>query len=348
MDMGMRAKPAGKARQTPLVTAEVIIVGAGLAGLSAAIYLGRALRKTIVIDQGKSMARWEPDVQNYLGFPAGISGEKLVLRGAQQARRFRIRLKRDQVISARKGPEGFHLHGRNQRYACKRLLLATGIFHIPPDIPGIKPCLGHSLFFCKDCDGYRIRGKDIGIYGWTSEAVQYALGMVLYSPCVFIFTDGRAPRWEARHSRWLREYKIPVYRQPIRKVHRAEEQIQSLELKDGTQVQVDALFTTRGDVYFNKIAKALGARVDPNGEIIVGMDMRTTVKGLYAAGCVTPANCQMIIAAGQGAVAAQAINRDLFIESLATHSLHRFRGHQLRKKQTRPMVVKPRQAPRRG
>jgi thioredoxin reductase (NADPH) len=66
--------------------------------------------------------------------------------------------------------------------------------------------------------------------------------------------------------------------------------------------------------------------------------MRTTVRGLYAAGCVTPANCQMIIAAGQGATAAQAINRDLFNESLATHSLRRFRGAQLRRGRTRPAV----------
>jgi len=78
---------------------------------------------------------------------------------------------------------------------------------------------------------------------------------------------------------------------------------------------------TRGDIYFSRLAEGLGAKVNRDGDIIVGLDMRTTVKGLYAAGCVTPANCQMIIAAGQGATAAQAINRDLFEEGLAKLSL---------------------------
>jgi thioredoxin reductase (NADPH) len=218
------------------------------------------------------------------------------------------------------------------------LLLATGIFHKPPAIPGIKPCLGHSLFFCKDCDGYRVQGEDLGIYGWNNEAVEYALGMLLYSSCVFILTDGHDPKWDRAHSRWVREHKIPIYHQRIVRVERNETKLRSLILNDSTRVVLDALFTTRGDIYFNKIARKLGARVDAEGQICVDLSMRTSVKGLYAAGCVTPANCQMIIAAGQGATAAQTINRDLFATSLRTHSLRRFRGHQLSKQPTRPEI----------
>ena len=90
-------------------------------------------------------------------------------------------------------------------------------------------------------------------------------------------------------------------------------------------MKIDYLFTTRGDIFHNQLAKKLGAKIDSDGQIKVDQCMRTTRARLYAAGCVTPANCQMIIAAGQGAAAAQAINRDLFEESLATHSLRRFR-----------------------
>src|SRR5947207_15771306 len=91
--------------------AEVIIVGGGLAGLSAAIYLGRAKRDTLVVDTGKSMARWEPDVQNYLGFPKGISGGELLQRARQQARRYKIRFARDQIVSARHQNGIFRLGG---------------------------------------------------------------------------------------------------------------------------------------------------------------------------------------------------------------------------------------------
>src|SRR5206468_12759574 len=101
-------------------------------------------------------------------------------------------------------------------------------------------------------------------------------------------------------------------------------------------------------IYLNKLAKGLGAKVDEEGQIVVDANMRSTVAGLYAAGCVTPANCQMIIAAGQGATAAQAINRDLFEESLAKHSLRSFRATQLRRKKTVPEVSKPKRKRRKN
>ena len=286
------------------------------------------------------MARWEPEVQNYLGFPAGISGEALLEKARQQARRYGLRFSRDRVVSARAQPAGFFLRGTRHAYSCRRLLLATGIFHIPPDIHGIRPCLGHSLLFCKDCDGYRVRGKDIAIYGWTSESVEYALSMLLYSACVFILTDGHVPRWGRKHAAWLREHRIPVYRQSIAGIRRRGQRLEAVQLKNGATIDVEALFTTRGDIYFNKLAKGLGAKVDREGQIKVDLNMRTTVAGLYAAGCVTPANCQMIIAAGEGAIAAQAINRDLFFESLRGKRLRRFRQAQVRIRKTRPRLTR--------
>jgi thioredoxin reductase (NADPH) len=296
--------------------AEVIIVGGGIAGLSAAIYLGRAKRETLVIDAGKSMARWEPDVQNYLGFPGGISGEDLLRRGRKQARCYGVKFVRDNVITAGKRGGQFFLHGEKQSYLCRRVLLATGIFHIPPNIPGVKLCLGHSMFFCKDCDGYRVQNRSIAIYGWSNETVDYALGMLAYSRRVVIVTDGHKPRWSRWRDKLICEREIPVYREIIRDVRHSRGQIQALIFNQGAGVSIEGLFTTRGDIYFSKLAETLGAGVNKAGEIVVRMDMRTTVPGVYAAGCVTPANCQMIIAAGQGAAAAQAINRNLFDENL--------------------------------
>jgi len=301
--------------------ADVIIVGGGIAGLSAAIYLGRAKRETLVIDKGKSMARWEPDVQNYLGFPDGIAGDELLRRARWQARRYRVKFVRDEIVSAHPRGRNFWLRGGKDNYTCGRLLLATGIFHVPPSIPGVKPCLGHSMFFCKDCDGYRVQNRRIAIYGWTNETAEYALAMLAYSRRVMIVTDGRKPRWSRRHEKWIRASRIPVHRKTIRDVRHSCGQIQSLAFNGEPDLQIEGLFTTRGDIYFSHLAKNLGAKLSRAGDIVVGLDMRTTVKGLYAAGCVTPANCQMIIAAGQGAAAAQAINRNLFEESLAKLTL---------------------------
>src|SRR5436853_2112817 len=183
-------------------THEVIVVGGGIAGLSAAIYLGRAQRDVLVIDSGHSMAKWEPVVQNYLGFPKGVGGEELLRNGRTQARRYKARIIRDEIKTVSAGKSMFVLKGKRKTYRTKRLLIATGIFHLPPEIPGVKQCLGHSLFFCKDCDGYRVRGKRIAIVGANNEAVEYALGMLDYSACVIVATNGKQPRWDRRHARW--------------------------------------------------------------------------------------------------------------------------------------------------
>lgn len=317
---------------------EVIIVGGGIAGLSAAIYLGRAQRDTLVIDSGHSMAKWEPVVENYLGFPKGVGGEELLRNGCTQARKHDVRFVRDEIKNVSATKSAFILKGKKKRYRTKRLLLATGIFHLPPEIPGVKECLGHSMFFCKDCDGYRVRGKRIAIIGQNNETVEYALGMLHYSACVIVATNGKKPFWDKQHARWLEEYEIPVARKPIHDVDHRKRKIRALEFAGEKSVKIDYIFTTRGDVFYNQLAKKLGAKIDSDGQIKVDQCMRTTVPRLYAAGCVTPANCQMIIAAGQGAAAAQAINRDLFEESLATHSLRDFRAAQIEEEKTVPEV----------
>jgi thioredoxin reductase (NADPH) len=318
---------------------EVVIVGGGLAGLSAAIYLSRAQREVLVVDSRKSMARWEPDVENYLGFPKGVSGSDLLTRGRQQARQFNTKFARDEILDAKRADGLFVLTSPKKEYAGKRLLLATGIFHLPPEIEGVNECLGSSIFFCKDCDGRRVVGQRIVIYGTSNEAAEYALAMLLYSSEVRIVTNGNKPSWDKAHALWLEEYHIPVMEQGIARVRRNEKQISQLQFSDGSTLPVDALFTTRGDIYYNELARKLGAQTDPEGEIKVDHKLQTTVPGLFAAGCVTPANCQMIIAAGQGAIAAQAINRDLFEESLATHSLRHYVGGPLRIRERKSSVA---------
>jgi len=318
---------------------DAVVVGGCIGGLSAAIYLARAKRKTLVVDNGHSLAQWEPDVQNYLGFPDGIDGRELLSRGREQAEQYGAEFVDDRVVELRHAPANvFHVIGEHGMHAGRRVLLATGVFHLPPDIPGVRECLGHSMFFCKDCDGLRCETKRIGVFGWNNEAVEYALAMLVYSPCVVVFLNNHPPNWSAQHEQWLADYEIPVYSGAVADVHHSEGRVEWIDLAEGLRVQVDALFTTRGDVFHNKLARQIGAETNADGEIVVDHRMETTQRGVYAAGCVTPANCQMIIAAGQGATAAQAINRSLFEESLATHSLHRYRAKQLARDDTTPLV----------
>lgn len=318
---------------------EVIIVGGGIAGLSAAIYLGRAKRDTLVIDSGHSMAIWESDVQNFLGFPEGVSGEALLARGRDQARHYEAILETGDVVSLSRDPQGFRVATLERTHVARRLLLATGITHVPPDVPGLKPCLGKSMFFCKDCDAYRVQGKRIAIAGHNDDAVEYALGMLLYSPTVSVLTNGHPPMWSERHEAWLKEYQIPLFTGRIAHVDHDDGSLRALAFEGGRRVAADILFSVHGDLYHNRLARMLGAETDASGQVQVDLDGRTSVPGLYAAGCLTPANCQMIVAAGQGATAAQAISRDLFEEDLRGACLRRMRATQIREEPTLPDLL---------
>jgi thioredoxin reductase (NADPH) len=298
------------------------IVGGGIAGLSAAIYLGRSRRRTVVIDSGHSMAQWEEMVDNYLGFPDGVGGRALLDRGRQQARLFGAILREDDIYKIRRHErDPFVVEGRQGEYQALRVLLATGLTHLLPEIPGAKACLGKSVFFCKDCDAFRVQERRIAVMGSRDEAVRYALGMLAFSSSVCLSTNGEPPAWSRRSQAWIEEYGIPVRCEPVVEVCHQAGAVHSLRFQSGEPYRIESLFVTRGDVFHTGLAEQLGAREDDDGQLLVDDDMRTTVSGLYAAGCVTPANCQMIIAAGQGATAAQAINRDLFEESLAHHAL---------------------------
>ena len=279
---------------TLIPTREVIIVGGGLAGLSAAIYLGRSRRDVMLIHSGRSMAKWETDVQNYLGFPEGIDGGELLIRGMAQVERYEVEITEDEIKSLVRRDDTFWLDSATRTYCARRVLVATGLTHLPPEIPGVRECLGRSLFFCKDCDAYRVQGKRL---------------------------NGQSPTWDPIHAGRLEEYRIPVFPDPIGMVRHDDGRLRTLIFDHGDSIDVEAVFTTRGDVYHSGLAEQAGAALDSEGQVTVDHCLKTSVPGLYAAGCVTPANCQMIIAAGQGAIAAQAINRDLFEEQLRRHAL---------------------------
>ncbi len=268
------------------------------------------------------MAKWEEMVENYLGFPEGISGSALLDRSRRQALQFGAVLVHDEVRRLRRDIDGtFHLVGGECEYRARRVLLATGLTHVLPEIAGARDCLGRSVFFCKDCDGYRVQGRRVAVVGSREDAARYALALLAFTPCVCIATHGEPPRWSSLWAERLAEYGVEVLRAPISGVDHQGGAARRLAFTDGSERPVEALFATRGDVFHTALAQDLGAAEDEQGQLMVDGEMRTTVQGLYAAGCVTPANCQMIIAAGQGATAAQAINQDLFERNLADHAL---------------------------
>ena len=145
--------------------------------------------------------------------------------------------------------------------------------------------------------------------------------MLLFSPSVTICTNAQTPIWDSRHHGWLMEYQVTIQKERIQTVEHEQGQIIALRFDSGASLNIEAAFVTRGDICHSDLVRSVGAELSGDGQIVVDDCLRTTVPNLYAAGCVTTANCQMIIAAGQGAIAAQAINRDLFEETLTENRL---------------------------
>ncbi|MDB6052779.1 MAG: putative Thioredoxin reductase [Verrucomicrobiales bacterium] len=319
---------------------DAVIVGGGYAGTSAAIYIARATRSVLVLDAGQSIGAWEPKVENFFGFPESISGKELLDRGRLQAEKFGAKFVEDTIVDGMKENEAFLLKGKKGDYRGSRCLLATGALHIPPDIPEVNSCLGVSMFFCKDCDGLKVRGKRVAVIGSNNDAVEYALGLSLYSGCVVVLTNGKTAGWDDEHAKWLQRYEVSCHTEKITEVCHDSGQISCVRFENGLCVEIEALFTTRGDIFHNGLARSLGATLDEYGQIVTGSCGQTDIPGLFAAGCVTPANCQMIVAAGEGAAAGQKINRSLFEESIVNGKLFDHRAVQIAREQTEPCVTK--------
>jgi thioredoxin reductase (NADPH) len=160
------------------------------------------------------------------------------------------------------------------------------------------------------------------IIGWNNEAADYALAILAFTRHAMICTNGRDIQWDAIRAGWLDEYEVPIRQDRSHSLAHNNGQLTALTFEQNNSLKVEAAFTTRGDVHHHDLAAGVGAELDEEGQVIVDDSMRTTVPGL--ARCVTPANCQMIIAAGQGALTVQAINRDLFEDSLKRHALPRY------------------------
>ena len=125
-----------------------------------------------------------------------------------------------------------------------------------------------------------MREKRIAIFGANNEAVEYALGMLHYSACVIVATNGKKIHWDKKHARWLAEYEIPVERKRVGEVEQRKRQILALKFVGGKRVEIDYIFTTRGDIFHTSLAEKLGAKLDGEGQIKVDSCMRTTVPGI--------------------------------------------------------------------
>ena len=215
-------------------TREVIVVGGGIAGLSAAIYLGRAQRDTLVIDSGHSMAKWEPVVQNYLGFPQGVGGEELLKNGRDPGRgamRLALLATKSKAVSSQKSV--FVLKREKENLSDETSAPRDRNFSSSARDPRRESSASATACFSAKT-AMAIGFGENGSRSWerTTKPSNTRSACSHYSACVIVVTNGKRPLWDKQHARWLEEYEIPVARKPVRDVEHRKRKIRALEFTE--------------------------------------------------------------------------------------------------------------------
>lgn len=273
---------------------DVIIIGSGPAGISAAIYLKRAKKNIIIISNGKSALHKAHKIENYYGIES-VSGEELYNVGIKQAKRLDIPIEIDEVTNI-SFEKYFVVTTANREFEAKKVIIATGTNRMAPNIKGIKEFEGKGVSYCAICDAFFYRNKDVAVIGNGNYAIHEAKQLKPVAKSVTILTNGK----EIVQNRDASDF--DVEETPIREF-RGVNRIEEVEFENNNTKKIDGVFVAVGTASSTDLAKKIGALIK-NNNIVVNENMETTVKGLYACGDCTGGLLQVNKAAYEGAVAA--------------------------------------------
>jgi len=291
---------------------DVVVVGGGAAGLSAALVLGRARRTVAVVDAGSPRNAPSPHMQGYLSRD-GMPPAELLEAGRAELAKYGVEIVNDRVTAIQ---AGFFVRLAGGRVlTTRRLLIATGVGDDLPKIPGVRERWGRDLLHCPYCHGWEVRDQPIGVLGDQPGAVQHAQLVRQWSDDVIFFahsyqpTDAERERLEARG--------VAVVEGAISRLLVEQDRLTGIELVDGRSFDRSAVFIRpRNAPHQDGLLAGLGCDLDDGGFVVVDSTGRTSASGVWAAGNAVDPRAPLISAAGAGAAAAIAINADLLDEDI--------------------------------
>lgn len=290
---------------------DVIIVGAGPAGSSAAMVLARMRRSVLIIDSGKPRNERSHGMHNYLSRDGALPLDYLKMAHAELDK-YHVQHIRTIAVRARRLDEhGFSIEDTDGgTHLCKRLLIATGVTDNVPPIPGMKEMWGNGVYHCPFCDGYELCDKNIGLYARRYNGYGMALALRQLSASVTLFTDG-AKYLKAEQAQLLAAGGVTVVSKPVAELTCAEDKLTCVTFKDGSSMPCDAVFVHHGHKVNNDLLLQLGARVTKKGAAVTNRRQECSVPGLYVAGDAAIDMHFVIVAAAEGAKAGVVIHEDL-------------------------------------
>ncbi len=277
---------------------DVIIIGKGPAGISAALYTVRAGLRTLIIGQDKSSLMKADRIENYYGFAEPVSGKYLLEQGEKQAKRLGVKFDDNEVIAIEKG-EYFDVYTTNQNYSCKSVLLSTGQQTVKLKIDRLTEFEGSGVSYCTTCDGFFYRGLKVGLVGYKDYVIHEAMELEPLTKNITIFTNGNELELSDKYIKLAS--KFTLNKNVIKGVD-GKDVIESIIFNDGTKETIDGLFIAFESASSIDFARKLGVITRKNS-VVVDENQMTNLKGLFAAGDCTEGLKQVSTAVGQGAVA---------------------------------------------
>ncbi len=281
---------------------DVIIVGKGPAGLSAALYTVRANLKTLVIGKNNSELLRAHKIENYFGFTEAISGSELLKAGELQAKRLGADIAEEEVLGVNQN-ENFEVITTEKSYTGKTVLLATGQPQKKLNLEGLKELEGIGVSYCTTCDGFFYRNLKVGVLGHKDFAVHEAEELKPFTSNITIYTNGMELEYSGDYSR-LHE-KFNIVDKTILKLE-GKDYLERIHFSDGTAEKLDGIFIANDSASSSDFARKLGV-ITEGASIPVDKDQKTNIPGLFAAGDCTGGFKQVSTAVGQGAMAARKI-----------------------------------------
>jgi thioredoxin reductase len=294
---------------------DVIIVGAGPAGLSAALMLGRCRRRVLVIDSGQPRNAAARAMHGFLSRD-GIPPLEFLALAREQMRRYDTVEIRDGCVSTAECRNAkFHVTADDgAEHVARKLLIATGVVDNLPEIPGFRELYGVSVFHCPYCDGWEVRDQPIAIYGRGERGLGLSLELTAWSRDLVLCTDG-PPDLGADDLARLDRNGIRVRDDRVVRLE-GHDGLERVVFAAGEPLACGALFFTTGQRQQSRLAHGLGCEINEKGTVLTGKYETTHLRGLYVAGDASRAVQWVVVAAAEGAEAAFAINTDLLKEDL--------------------------------
>jgi thioredoxin reductase len=304
-------------QEAPRLTYDCIVVGAGPAGLSAALMLARCCRSVLVCDSGEYRNLRSTGVHNYLTRDGTAPADFLRLARKDLGRFPSVEMREIEVLDATRSPDGFRVVcADGSQISCRKLLLATGVVDELPELEGLAELYGISVHHCPYCDAWQWKDQPIGIYGRGDEGSALALGLTVWSRDLVLCTDGPGGLSDDHRHQLIRAG-IEVREDRVVRLEGKDGRLEHIMFRNGEALPRRALFVCSGQHQRSGLAGKLGCRFTSNGAVDTGTCEATDVPGLYVAGDASKEAQFVIVAAAEGAEAGMAINKALLKEDLA-------------------------------